>query len=121
MKKGRTTITVHKYDAISFIYVKVPALIVLACDPIVVAVELVRVGGRPLVGEEEALGFLMAAKIGAIVVYGGAFGDGCRCWLRVNGLLLGRLSLRPAKAFAGSVALADSGRAPTYSPWLRRR
>src|SRR3954451_5196514 len=104
MKKGRTTITVHKYDAISFIYVKVPALIVLACDPIVVAVELVRVGGRPPVGEEEALGFLMVAKIGAIMVYGSAFGDGCRCWLRVNGLLLGRLSLRLCEGFCASAA-----------------
>ena len=47
-------VAIHNYDTISFNYVKVPALAALAGDAVVVAVELVRVGGRPAIGKKEA-------------------------------------------------------------------
>ena len=36
-------VAIHNYDATSFTYVKVPALVAFACDPVVVAIELVGV------------------------------------------------------------------------------
>ena len=36
-------IAIHNYDATSFIYVKVPALVAFASDPVIVAIKLMGV------------------------------------------------------------------------------
>ena len=78
MKKGRTTVAIHNHDATPFIYVKVPALVVLAGDAVVVAIEPMWIGGMPPIGNEKALCLGLAAKIGAIPVASSA-ADGDRC------------------------------------------